>query len=119
MFRLENTTMTSLQGYVDTSYNRLVDVFGAPHWRGGDKTTVEWAFFHDGERITIYDYKWESCQNDTVEHFHIGGDSRKAVEIVKSFLEKNCEGCGRPVPVMDEYRGLCSFSCYCSWSGIP
>lgn len=119
MLRLENTTMTSLQGYVDSSYNRLVDVFGQPHIRGGDKTTVEWAFFHDGERITIYDYKWESFQNDIVEHFHIGGDSRRAVEIVKSFLERKCDGCGGLVPVDTKYRECCSFSCYCHWSGIP
>lgn len=73
-------------GYVEVSYNRLVEVFGEPHDRMGDKTTVEWAFEHEGEKFTIYDYKWQSCQNDTVESFHIGGKTQRAVELVWAFL---------------------------------
>ena len=72
MKAINNISGTSLIGYVAVSYNRLVEVFGEPHFRG-DKTTVEWAFEHDGEKFTIYNYKWASCQNDTIESFHIGG----------------------------------------------
>jgi len=88
MKKIEETSMTSLQGYVKVSYNRLVLVFGNPHLRNFDKSTVEWAFEHNGERFTIYDYKWESCQNDTVENFHVGGDSLRAVEMVRDALCK-------------------------------
>ena len=85
MKAINNISGTSLIGYVAVSYNRLVEVFGEPHFRG-DKTTVEWAFEHDGEKFTIYNYKWASCQNDTIESFHIGGLSQRAVDLVTRFL---------------------------------
>jgi len=86
MNKLSNASFTSLMGYVDVSYNRLVEVFGEPHYRNGDKSTVEWAFEQDGIRFTIYDYKWQSRQNDTVESFHVGGDSTDALALVRELI---------------------------------
>lgn len=78
---------TCLQGYVTVSYNRLVEVFGEPHRRNGcEKTTVEWDFEHEGIRFTIYDYKWRSCQNDTKESFHVGGDAPEALTLVQKLI---------------------------------
>lgn len=81
-----NPNMTSLQGYVDVSFNRLVEVFGEPHNRYGDKSTVEWSFEHEGTRFTLYDYKWQSSCSDLVESFHVGGDSPEAVNVVRALL---------------------------------
>ena len=37
---------TSLQGYIKTNYNDLVEVFGEPRYTssGDDKVTAEWDF---------------------------------------------------------------------------
>jgi hypothetical protein len=83
-----NASGTCLQGYVEVSYNRLVEVFGEPHWRHGDKSTVEWAFRDpkSGICFTLYDYKWQSCQNDTVESFHVGGHDYRSLKLVEELL---------------------------------
>ena len=81
-----NASGTGLRGYLDVSYNRLVEVFGEPHYRMGDKTTVEWSFEHEGTRFTLYDYKWQSAQSDLVEPFHVGGTSPEAVNVVRALL---------------------------------
>lgn len=72
-----NINMTSLKGRVNTTYSRLVEVFGEPH-PGGDKTTVEWHLeFEDGTIATIYD--WKMWQTPMGEHdWHIGGHSYMA-----------------------------------------
>ena len=82
-----NASGTCLQGYVDVSYNRLVEVFGEPHYRMGDKSTVEWSFEHEGVAFTLYDYKWQSAQSDLVEGFHVGGTTPEAVDMVRGFLD--------------------------------
>jgi hypothetical protein len=77
---------TWLQGHVRTSYNELREVFGEPHYRHGDKTTVEWAFEHNGEKFTIYDWKCPSSQSHLQETFNIGGENLEAVNIVVAML---------------------------------
>ena len=71
--------MSCLQGYIHTSYNALVRVFGAP-MRDGDKSSVEWNI--DGTDVWIYDYKCFCPQNDTVFEFHIGGNDKGDVHLV-------------------------------------
>ena len=72
---------TCLQGYITISYNRLKSKLGEP-LRGGDKSTVEWEIEINRVVATIYDYKWQSRQNDHIEHFHIGGEDESALSVV-------------------------------------
>jgi hypothetical protein len=82
-------SFTSLQGYVTTSFARLVEKFGAPNGpecSGDGKVSTEWVFegLKPGDVFTLYDYK-ETCAYDpsypTVEAFrardsyewHVGG----------------------------------------------
>ena len=72
---------TYLQGKVNTSYNRLVEVFGKPTGFASDdgKVQVEWAVkFDDGTLATIYDWKEDTNPSDVTE-WHIGGFSQAAV----------------------------------------
>ena len=79
-----------LQGYIETTYDELVNVFGKPTILKGDKVTAEWTIkFSDGTIATIYDWK----QPETpMEYYpwHIGGFNRRAVELVNDCV---------PVPV--------------------
>jgi hypothetical protein len=73
---------TCLQGYIETTYDELVNVFGQPTELEGDKVTREWILqFSDGTVATIYDWK----QLETpMEYYpwHIGGMSQRAVDLV-------------------------------------
>ena len=73
---------THLQGHVNTTYDRLVEVFGKEHSKGdGYKVQAEWVLkFADGTIATIYDYKEGKnyCGNhgkskQHVTDWHIGG----------------------------------------------
>jgi hypothetical protein len=79
---------TSLVGYVRTTYAKIVEVFGEPDHRGGDKTTVEWALqFDDGTVATIYDWK-EYRTPKEVYDWHIGGFSKYAQDRVVDTLKE-------------------------------
>ena len=78
--------MTSLQGYVETTYAQLVELFGEP-MRGGDKTTAEWVLkFNDGTVATIYDWKEYSTPMDAYD-WHVGGNKRTVVAMVQEALD--------------------------------
>ena len=78
--------MSCLQGYVKTTYDKLVEVFGEPHFFGGDKTTCEWNLkFADGTIATIYDYKEYSTPMYEYD-WHIGGYNQYAVKRVTEAL---------------------------------
>ena len=75
---------TCLQGYIETTYDELVKVFGKPtELEGdGDKVTVEWILqFSDGTVATIYDWKLSETPMG-VYNWHIGGRSQRAVDLV-------------------------------------
>ena len=79
--------MSCLQGYVKTTYDKLVEVFGEPHFRGGDKITCEWNLrFVDGTIATIYDYKEFSTPMEEYD-WHIGGYNKYAVKRVTELLK--------------------------------
>ena len=77
---------TCLQGYIETTYEELVKVFGKPTELEGDKVTREWILqFSYGTVATIYDWK----QLETpMEYYpwHIGGMSQRAVELVTNCM---------------------------------
>lgn len=74
---------TSLVGYIETTRQRIEEVFGAPSYSSNDtfeKVTVEWAIkFEDGTVATIYDWKrYELGTPSSTElyEWHIGGKNR-------------------------------------------
>ncbi len=86
---------TSLQGYCEVPYQRLVEVFG-PHHHDGDgyKVDAEWVIeFEDGTLATIYNYKdgpnycgEEGTPVADITDWHIGGTRPFAAELVRVAL---------------------------------
>lgn len=94
---------TSLQGYIDTSYNDLCNCFGDPTSDGdGYKVDAEWEItFEDGTVATIYNWKngHNYCGDDgmpveMITDWHIGGHNKNAVALVQQamseHLQKTC-----------------------------
>jgi len=76
-----DVTGTCLQGTINTSYDRLVKLFGEPtKFDDGDgKIQVEWMMkFTDGTLATIYDWK-EIDEPEGVTEWHIGGYTQHAL----------------------------------------
>ena len=75
-----DVTGTCLQGTINTSYDRLVDLFGEPTQLEADgKVQVEWAIkFTDGTLATIYDWKEEKTVSAVTE-WHVGGHTQHAL----------------------------------------
>lgn len=84
---------TSLMGYIDTTLETLINTFGEPQrWDDeNEKVTTEWTIvFDDGTTATIYDWKrYELGAPSLTENYewHIGGDSKDAVDRVSSALK--------------------------------
>jgi hypothetical protein len=89
--------MSSLQGYIQSSYTSLVAVFGEPTYLDDDtdeKVNVEWEIrFEDGTIATIYNWKdydgGAECWADPQYYWHIGGFGQRAVELVSQVLQSN------------------------------
>lgn len=77
---------TSLQGYIQTTFDKLVELLGEP-LKGSDdgKTTAEWIVEFEGEVATIYDWKLKSTPKDLYE-WHVGGRSLKVLEHLSEAL---------------------------------
>mgnify|MGYP003705064145 FL=1 len=95
-----NTNGTSLQGYINCSYDDLTEALGYPLEEGFDdyKSDAEWHIeFKDGTVATIYNYKngknylgdqgYNLCD---IAQWHVGGRSKEVVERV-AFLIKDCQ----------------------------
>jgi len=83
---LRDAHLTSYQGIVNTTYARLVEIFGKPHITGGDKTNSEWIIkFSNGQVATIYDYKEPNTPVYDYD-WHIGGNNRQVVELVNKLV---------------------------------
>ena len=81
---------THLQGYVNTTFDRLVELFGEGIG-GGDKTTQEWIMeFDDGVVATVYDWKEYSTPLGNYD-WHVGGHDRRAVDHVMQALAGKCQ----------------------------
>lgn len=89
-----NSSGTCLQGYVEVSYDKLVEVFGQPTFdetSGDDKVDFEWCLkFDDGVDATIYnwkDYDGGLTALSTPDYqWHIGGRNAIAVSNVLEVL---------------------------------
>lgn len=82
----ERISMSSLLGYVPTTYDRLVERLGEPTFTGDDKTTVEWLIaFEDGKVATVYDWKTYDTPMRAYD-WHIGGHDDAVVGRVQSIL---------------------------------
>ena len=92
---------TSLMGYIKTTYEEIVEVFGDPRYLGSgdDKVTSEWnlEFDVDGENVVarIYDWKlvergvWPRRFTPFVEYdWHIGGYSTQAAHVVAEYMKR-------------------------------
>lgn len=88
-----NVNMTSLCGYVETSYDALVATFGEPTFLGSgdDKVDFEWDIqFDDGTVATVYNWKdydggWKAMLASEY-CWHIGGRNQIAVSNVLEAL---------------------------------
>ena len=86
----KDVTGTSFKGDLDTTYDKLVSIFGKPHEVDGDKTQAEWMFkFEDGTVATIYDYKEYDTPVERVTDWHVGGSSKKAAFYINAIVNKN------------------------------
>lgn len=85
----KDSAMTSLMGYVNTNYARLVEVFGRPISGSGDgKVNSEWIIrFANGEVATIYNYKTGTTPTDDYD-WHIGGNKKWVVAAVSALVAK-------------------------------
>ena len=79
--------MTALMGYVNTTYARLVEVFGKPLGNSIDgKVNSEWIIrFANGEVATIYNYKTGLTPTDDYD-WHIGGNKKWVVAAVSALV---------------------------------
>lgn len=88
---------TSLQGYINATYDRLVSVFGPPNGEpDGYKTQAEWVLESPAGVVTIYDYKQGDCYcgegegipAEQVTDWHIGGRSEAAAQWVTRQVQR-------------------------------
>ena len=82
-----DASMTGLLDYVNTTYARLVEVFGKPISGSGDgKVNSEWIIrFADGQVATIYDWKTGSTPVYDYD-WHIGGNNRVVVDRIRKLV---------------------------------
>tara|TARA_R110000868_G_scaffold114309_6_gene306328 strand:- start:7935 stop:8243 length:309 start_codon:yes stop_codon:yes gene_type:complete len=89
---ISNSSGTGLVGYVITSYDDLVKVFGKPVITN-EKTNVVWTVRFDDDKktvATIYDWKERSIPMGKYA-WHIGGHSAEAVRLVQEMLDTTLE----------------------------
>jgi hypothetical protein len=88
-------TGSSLQGYIDITYDQLVEIFGEPISEGdGYKVDAEWELMIDHTLVTIYNYKdgknYNGEDGDAVEdiiEWHIGGHDESAWKAVYDYIQ--------------------------------
>jgi len=90
-----DTSETHLQGYINTDYDTLVELFGEPFENDGEyKTDVEWEIkFEDGVISTIYNWKngKNYLGNDGIDisemsEFNVGGFEKKSLTNIEGLL---------------------------------
>jgi len=87
---------THLQGYIETTYARLVEVFGKPHFEGdGYKVDAEWVLETPAGVATIYNYKdgknyngEDGTPTELITDWHIGGHKEDVVAHIIRAVEQ-------------------------------
>ena len=81
-----NMNMSSLQGKIKTTYDKLVGIFGEPTYTDADpyeKVNCEWTVAtenEDGDTVKFSIYNWKDGRIPTEEYeWHIGGYGFEAV----------------------------------------
>jgi len=81
-----NMSMSSLQGYIKTTYDKLVEVLGEPTYTDADpyeKVNCEWTVMvpqEDSSPVKFSIYNWKDGRIPTEEYeWHIGGYGFEAV----------------------------------------
>ena len=97
-----NINMTSLQGKITTTYDKLVEVFGEPTMTDAspyEKVNAQWAIefkvpftddtgIEDFETVTATVYNWKDGYIPTEKYdWHIGGFDSEAVDCVEKALD--------------------------------
>lgn len=78
---------TQRQGYVQATFEQMVEIFGEPDDRDDDKTTTEWTcVFSDGLVFTIYDYCVSGCRDGREFGWHIGGHDSAVSDRVRDLV---------------------------------
>lgn len=89
---------TSLRGYINGTYDELVEVFGEPIAATDDyKSDAEWLLIlNDDVVVTIYNYK--SGKNylganglnvEDIDRWHVGGKSSEGLLLLDEYFEDN------------------------------
>jgi len=96
--KTESSQSTWYQGEVETTYAKLVEIFGKEHSDGdGYKIQARWELeFEDGTIATIYDWKEGDSYNgqgkgiskEQITNWHIGGTSPKSVNHIFDALNQ-------------------------------
>ena len=87
-----NMHMSSLQGYVKTTYDKLVEIFGEPTYTDADpyeKVNCEWAVTADTDEgfVKFSIYNWKDGKIPTEEYdWHIGGYGFDAVDAATEII---------------------------------
>lgn len=106
---------THLQGTINATYARLVEVFGEPNCNGDAyKVQKEWIIkFEDGTIATIYDWKEGDNHYTNVTDWHIGGFSDIVVTLVNAALEGDSEpDDGEPRYTEDQIADAAEKACF-------
>jgi hypothetical protein len=75
-----------LQGYIETTYDNIVEHLGAPVWTRGGKTNAQWIVeFEDGLIATLYDWKLNACPKGLYK-WHVGGHKGDVVSRLAGVL---------------------------------
>ena len=77
--------LTSKQGSVICSFDRLVEAFGQPEYieeENRDKSQVEWIIEKDGIVATIYDYYQLDSDLNEIQQWNVGGHNYEASVLV-------------------------------------
>lgn len=89
-----NPNDTSLMGYIDIEYDKLVSLFGEPTDSDGYKVDAQWDIeFEDGLIATIYNWKdgknyngEEGLDVTEITDWHIGGHKKDVVDRIHNIF---------------------------------
>jgi hypothetical protein len=88
IFESSKANETSFQGYLETTFQQLIEKLGEPYYpnSGDGKVICEWILeFEDNTIATIYCWKVKDVPIGLYK-WHIGGKSSKAIKYVKMAL---------------------------------